>query len=111
MKLKPLNYTEKCCVLLLVEFPIKHPSENLCFVFSFYRDAYKVACLGVTEGDWRALAMEALEVRLIVGVQSGGVTFARENLREGGNLRMKISYKSFAQRFNVAMTSSSSDKM
>ncbi|XP_020611190.1 intraflagellar transport protein 122 homolog isoform X2 [Orbicella faveolata] len=26
-----------------------------------YRDAYKVACLGVTEGDWRALAMEALE--------------------------------------------------
>ena len=26
------------------------------------RDAYKVACLGVTEGDWRALAMEALEV-------------------------------------------------
>lgn len=28
----------------------------------FFRDAYKVACLGVTEGDWRALAMEALEV-------------------------------------------------
>ncbi|CAH3150863.1 unnamed protein product [Porites lobata] len=26
-----------------------------------YRDAYKVACLGVTEGDWRALAMDALE--------------------------------------------------
>ena len=33
------------------------------------RNAYKVACLGVTEGDWRALAMEALEVRFIVGVQ------------------------------------------
>lgn len=28
----------------------------------FSRDAYKVACLGVTEGDWRALAMDALEV-------------------------------------------------
>ena len=26
-----------------------------------YRDAYKVACLGVTDGDWRALAMAALE--------------------------------------------------
>ncbi len=25
------------------------------------REAYKVACLGVTEGDWRVLAMEALE--------------------------------------------------
>lgn len=27
-----------------------------------FRNAYKVACLGVTEGDWRALAMEAMEV-------------------------------------------------
>ncbi|XP_062523005.1 intraflagellar transport protein 122 homolog [Corticium candelabrum] len=26
-----------------------------------FLDAYQVACLGVTEGDWRALAMEALE--------------------------------------------------
>ena len=26
-----------------------------------HRDAYKIACLGVTEGDWRILAMEALE--------------------------------------------------
>lgn len=26
-----------------------------------YNDAYKLACLGVTEGDWRKLAMEALE--------------------------------------------------
>ena len=25
------------------------------------RDAYKVACLGVTDGDWRALAMASLE--------------------------------------------------
>ena len=28
----------------------------------FSREAYKVACLGVTDGDWRALAMSALEV-------------------------------------------------
>ena len=26
------------------------------------RDAYRIACLGVTEGDWRILALEALEV-------------------------------------------------
>ena len=26
-----------------------------------YQDAYNVACLGVTDGDWRALAMAALE--------------------------------------------------
>ena len=29
-----------------------------------FSDAYKVACLGVTDGDWRALAMAALEVRI-----------------------------------------------
>ena len=27
-----------------------------------FSDAYHIACLGVTEGDWRSLAMEALEV-------------------------------------------------
>ena len=26
-----------------------------------YRDAYRVACLGVTDGDWEMLAHEALE--------------------------------------------------
>ncbi|XP_057296410.1 intraflagellar transport protein 122 homolog [Hydractinia symbiolongicarpus] len=26
-----------------------------------FRDAYRIACLGVTDGDWRALAMAALE--------------------------------------------------
>ena len=30
-------------------------------LFPYCRDAYKVACLGVTEGDWEALAHEALE--------------------------------------------------
>jgi len=33
-----------------------------------YRDAYRIACLGVTEGDWRILALEALEVCPCVGV-------------------------------------------
>ena len=28
---------------------------------TFFRDAYKVACLGVTDGDWEVLAHEALE--------------------------------------------------
>jgi intraflagellar transport protein 122 len=27
-----------------------------------YDSAYKVACLGVTEADWRQLALEALQV-------------------------------------------------
>ena len=27
-----------------------------------HRDAYRIACLGVTEEDWRLLALEALEV-------------------------------------------------
>lgn len=30
-------------------------------ILSLYRDAYKVACLGVTDGDWEVLAHEALE--------------------------------------------------
>ena len=31
-----------------------------------HRDAYRIACLGVTEEDWRLLALEALEVSKIV---------------------------------------------
>ena len=27
-----------------------------------HRDAYRIACLGVTEEDWRLLALEAFEV-------------------------------------------------
>lgn len=30
-------------------------------ILSFCRDAYRVACLGVTDGDWEVLAHEALE--------------------------------------------------
>ena len=28
----------------------------------FFREAYRIACLGVTDEDWRILALEALEV-------------------------------------------------
>ena len=37
--------------------------QSMCknFYMYFYRDAYKVACLGVTDGDWETLAHEALE--------------------------------------------------
>ena len=40
----------------------------------YFRDAYKVACLGVTEGDWRALAMEALEVNFVAFLSSSGLS-------------------------------------
>ena len=42
-----------------------------CYINFVSRDAYKVACLGVTEGDWRALAMEALEVNTVKPPISG----------------------------------------
>ena len=33
---------------------------NLLFFF-FSREAYEIACLGVTDGDWESLAKTALE--------------------------------------------------
>ena len=43
------------------------PSTPILIVYilcSLCREAYKIACLGVTDGDWRILALEALEVRI-----------------------------------------------
>lgn len=31
-----------------------------------YSDAYKVACLGVSQDDWHTLALEALEVHTCI---------------------------------------------
>lgn len=36
-------------------------SQYWSCLYCIYRDAYKVACLGVTDGDWEVLAHEALE--------------------------------------------------
>jgi intraflagellar transport protein 122 len=36
--------------------PLSHAHKNISF-----REAYKIACLGVTDGDWEALAHAALE--------------------------------------------------
>ena len=30
-----------------------------------FKNAYQIACLGVTQNDWRTLALEALEVRIL----------------------------------------------
>lgn len=34
-----------------------------------YSDAYKVACLGVSQDDWHTLALEALEVHTCICMQ------------------------------------------
>jgi intraflagellar transport protein 122 len=36
--------------------PLPYAHKNISF-----REAYKIACLGVTDGDWEALAHAALE--------------------------------------------------
>ena len=35
--------------------------DTLANNFSIFSDAYRIACLGVTESDWQALAHESLE--------------------------------------------------
>ena len=49
-------------LLIITLLPRLCYKQNNFVSVSDFRDAYKVACLGVTEGDWRALAMEALQV-------------------------------------------------
>lgn len=39
-----------------------------------HTSAYKVACLGVTDADWRALGMAALQVGCLVAWRGGGMT-------------------------------------
>lgn len=37
------------------------PNSSANYVSLCLREAYKVACLGVSESDWKMLAIEALE--------------------------------------------------
>ena len=41
---------------------VKTQISNFYYECVVYRGAYGIACLGVTEEDWRLLALEALEV-------------------------------------------------
>ena len=47
----------------IIIFPsINHEiSLNVLRIYICFRDAFRVACLGVTDSDWEALAHEAME--------------------------------------------------
>eukprot|EP00052_Salpingoeca_macrocollata_P008243 m.65502 g.65502 ORF g.65502 m.65502 type:complete len:1216 (+) comp16496_c0_seq1:48-3695(+) len=52
------------CLHVYAMTAVEVPQSTSMFQYlkkKMYPEAYKVACLGVTETDWRALAMEALE--------------------------------------------------
>ena len=51
-----------CMTTYVIIFYIQSASMYQYLETKMYNEAYKVACLGVTDGDWRALAMEAMEV-------------------------------------------------
>ncbi len=58
-----------------------------------YKEAYKVACLGVTDGDWRSLAMEAMEVDCLSRFHFSQLLVVFLHLENGLFFTATMSYK------------------